>query len=152
MTVNLPVVKKIVIKVNCSRFSRIYSSLLKSGVSSVESLNIISRTLTNYYYRRAIEDGVEQIQKGIPLSEIIAKYPKIFPILTVQMIQVGEETGKTEMVLLKLAEFYEGEVDQLSKNMSSIIEPVLMIFIGSAVGFFAVSMLQPMYSIMDSIK
>jgi type IV pilus assembly protein PilC len=95
---------------------------------------------------------VNKIQKGIPLSGIIAEYPKIFPVLTIQMLQVGEETGKTEMVLLKLAEFYEGEVDQISKNMSSIIEPILMVFIGSAVGFFAVSMLQPMYSIMGSIK
>ncbi|MFA7319562.1 MAG: type II secretion system F family protein [Parcubacteria group bacterium] len=152
LAVNVPVVKKMVIKVNCSRFARIYSSLLKSGVPAVESLRIISRTLTNYYYRQAIEDSVNKIQKGIPLSGIIAEYPKIFPVLTIQMLQVGEETGKTEMVLLKLAEFYEGEVDQISKNMSSIIEPILMVFIGSAVGFFAVSMLQPMYSIMGSIK
>jgi type IV pilus assembly protein PilC len=69
-----------------------------------------------------------------------------------QMAQVGEETGKTETVLLKLAEFYEDEISQISKNMSSIIEPVLMIFIGGAVGFFAISMLQPMYSLMDNIK
>jgi type IV pilus assembly protein PilC len=68
------------------------------------------------------------------------------------MVQVGEETGKTETVLIKLAEFYENEVSQISKNISSIIEPVLMIVIGSAVGFFAVSMLQPMYSIMNNIK
>jgi len=152
LAVNIPVVKIMVIKVNCSRFARIYSSLLKSGVPAVEALKIISRTLTNFYYKKAILDGVEKIQKGIPLSSIIGEYPKIFPVLTIQMLQVGEETGKTESVLLKLAEFYEGEVDQMSKNMSSIIEPVLMIFIGSAVGFFAVSMLQPMYSIMDNIK
>jgi type IV pilus assembly protein PilC len=150
--INVPVIKNIVIKVNCSRFARIYSSLLKSGVSSIESLRIISRTLTNYYYKDALEDSVSQIQKGIALSRIIGDYPAIFPILMVQMIQVGEETGKTEAVLLKLAEFYEDEVTQLSKNMSSIVEPVLMIFIGSAVGFFAVSMLQPMYSIMDNIQ
>ena len=68
------------------------------------------------------------------------------------MIEVGEETGKIESVLLKLAEFYEEEVNQITKNMSSIIEPVLMLLIGSAVGVFAVSMLQPMYSMMDSIK
>lgn len=151
LSIKTPVVKNMVIKVNCSRFARIYSSLLKSGVPAMEALKIISHTLTNFYYRQAIEDGVEKIQKGVALSEIIGKYPKIFPILTIQMLQVGEETGKTDQILLKLAEFYEGEVDQLSKNMSSIIEPVLMIFIGSAVGFFAVSMLQPMYSIMDQI-
>ena len=68
------------------------------------------------------------------------------------MIQLGEETGKTDSVLLKLAQFYEAEISQISKNISSIVEPVLMIVIGSAVGFFAVSMLQPMYSLMDNIK
>lgn len=152
LAINIPVVSNIVIKVNCSRFARIYSSLLKSGVSVVESLRIISDTLTNYYYKDAIDDSVTKIQKGIVLSGIISKYPKIFPILVVQMIEVGEETGKTEEILLKLAEFYEDEVSQISKNMSSIIEPVLMVIIGSAVGFFAISMFQPMYSIMDNIK
>jgi len=96
--------------------------------------------------------GIEDVQKGISLSKVIEKNDKVFPVLMAQMAQVGEETGKTETVLLKLAEFYEDEITQISKNMSSIIEPILMIFIGGAVGFFAVSMLQPMYSLMDNIK
>lgn len=150
--INTPLVKNMVIKVNCSRFSRIYSSLLRSGVSSVESLKILSQTLTNFYYQNAMKDGMAKIQKGITLSEVISKYPRIFPVLVPQMLKVGEETGKTETVLLKLAEFYENEVTHLSDNMSSIIEPILMIIIGSAVGFFAISMLQPMYSIMENIK
>ncbi len=152
ISVYTPIVKNIIVKVNCARFARIYSSLLKSGVSVVEALEIISRTLTNYYYKEAFKLSVQEIQKGINLSKVIAKKPQIFPVLVVQMVEVGEETGMTESVLLKLAEFYESEVSQLSKNMSSIIEPILMIFIGSAVGFFAVSMLQPMYSIMNNIK
>jgi type IV pilus assembly protein PilC len=150
--INIPVIKNMVIKVNCARFSRIYSSLLRSGVPVVQALTIISNTLTNYYYKKAIMEGVEDVQKGISLSAVIEKNPKVFPLLMAQMAQVGEETGKTETVLLKLAEFYEDEVNQISKNMSSIIEPVLMIFIGGAVGFFAISMLQPMYSLMDNIK
>lgn len=152
LTINTPAVSNIVIKVNCARFARIYSSLLKSGVPITETLRILSNTLTNYYYQKAITEGLEQIQKGVNLSKVLEKYPKIFPVLVLQMIEVGEETGKTEQILLKLAEFYEGEVDQITKNMSSIIEPVLMVIIGSAVGFFAVSMLQPMYSLMDNIK
>jgi type IV pilus assembly protein PilC len=150
--INLPVIKNMVIKVNCARFARIYSSLLRSGVPVVQALTIISNTLTNYYYKTAVKAGIEDVQKGVSLSAVIEKNPKVFPVLMAQMAQVGEETGKTETVLLKLAEFYEDEISQISKNMSSIIEPVLMIFIGGAVGFFAISMLQPMYSLMDNIK
>jgi type IV pilus assembly protein PilC len=150
--INIPVISNMVIKVNCARFARIYSSLLRSGVPVVEALTIISNTLTNYYYKKAALEGIEDVQKGISLSKVIEKNDKVFPVLMAQMAQVGEETGKTETVLLKLAEFYEDEITQISKNMSSIIEPILMIFIGGAVGFFAVSMLQPMYSLMDNIK
>lgn len=152
ITINIPVIKNIIIKVNCARFARIYSSLLKSGVSVIDALNIVSNTLGNYFYKAAINDSVEKVQKGINLSKIIASYPKIFPPLVPQMIEVGEETGKIEMVLLKLAEFYEEEIEQITKNMSSIIEPILMMIIGVSVGFFAVAMLQPMYSLMENIK
>ena len=152
LAINIPLINNIVIKVNCARFARVYSSLLKSGVSVVEALRIVSRTLTNHYYKIAFEEGIEQVQKGVNLSKVIEKNSKVFPVLVVQMVEVGEETGKTESILLKLAEFYEEEVNNITKNMSSIIEPVLMVIIGSAVGFFAVSMLQPMYSIMDNIK
>jgi len=152
IAINMPMVNNIVIKINCARFSRIYSSLLKSGVPVIASLKIVSRTITNYYYKRTFEEAIEQVQKGVNLSKIIAKNKKAFPVLVSQMIEVGEETGKTEEILLKLAEFYEEEVSQLTKNLSSIVEPVLMMIIGSAVGFFAVSMMQPMYSIMENIK
>jgi len=148
---NIPLIKSVTIKVNNARFARIYSSLTKSGVSVIESLKIISRTLTNEYYRKAFAKISEEVQKGKPLHEELAKYPKLFPILTVQMMEVGEETGKTVDVLLSLAKFYEEEVDQLTKNLSSIIEPVLMVIIGTAVGFFAVSMILPMYSVMENM-
>ncbi len=148
----LPIVGNIIIKVNSARFSRIYSSLLKSGVSVLDSLTIVKKTLSNSYYRDALDDAISEIQKGVDLSTVILRYPRIFPVLVPQIIQVGEETGKTEMVLRKLAEFYEEEVSQITKNMSSIIEPVLMLLIGGGVGFFAVAMLTPMYSVMDNIK
>ena len=152
VTIHVPIFSPIVKQVNCARFARIYSSLLKSGVGSIEALKIISRTLTNYYYQQALLESVEEIQKGVNLSKALSDRQNIFPIMVSQIVQVGEETGKTEIVLLQLAEFYEEEVDQITKNMSSIIEPLLMVVIGGAVGFFAVAMLQPMYSLMDSIK
>lgn len=147
----IPVIKNIVVKVNTARFARIYGSLLRSGVPITESLNIISRTLTNRYYQEAFKKIGLGVQKGKPLHEELTAYPKLFPTLIVQMVEVGEETGKTVDVLSDIARFYEEEIDQLTKNLSSIIEPVLMVVIGSAVGFFAVSMIMPMYSIMDSL-
>lgn len=149
---NLPITKNITVKVNAARFCRIYSSLLRSGVSVVDSLLITSHTMTNYFFKQEIKKAVEQVQKGIGLSQILSSNAKVFPPLVFQMLEVGEETGKTEAVLLKLAEFYEDEVSQITKNLSSIIEPVLMLLIGGAVGFFAVSMLQPMYSVLENIK
>lgn len=148
----LPVVSNLVKKVNSARFGRIYSSLLRSGVTVVEALTIISKTLTNHFYKEALLGGVEKVQRGVPLSVILKEHPQLFPVIVYQITEVGEETGKTEEVLLRMAEFYEEEVDQITKNMSSIIEPVLMVLIGGAVGFFAVAMLQPMYSVMENIQ
>lgn len=147
----LPVVGDIVIKVNSARFSRILSSLLGSGVSLIESLTITSDTLGNYYYKKATKQAAIEVQRGITLSEVLMQYQSVFPFLVIQMVQVGEETGKTGEVLIKLAEFYEEEVEQITKNLSSIIEPVLMVLIGGAVGVFAVSIIQPIYSIMGQM-
>jgi type IV pilus assembly protein PilC len=152
ISLHLPAIKNLTIKVNSARFGRIYSSLLRSGVSVVDALSIISNTLTNHYYKEALQRGVDDVQKGVALSKIVSEYPKLFPVLVYQIIEVGEDTGKTEEVLLRMAEFYEEEVDQITKNLSSIIEPVLMVLIGGAVGFFAIAMLQPMYSVLDNIQ
>lgn len=148
----LPIVGSIIIKVNCARFARIYSSLLKSGIPVVHGLTIVSKTLGNVYYKDALAEAIAEVQKGVELSKVIGKYPHIFPILVTQILEVGEETGKTEAVLQRLAEFYEEEVSQITKNMSSIIEPILMLLIGGGVGFFAVAMLQPMYSVLENIQ
>jgi type IV pilus assembly protein PilC len=152
ISIKFPLFSPLVKQMNCARFARIYSSLLKSGVGAVDALKIISHTLTNYYYQKAILGSVEDIQRGVALSKILADHQDIFPIMVSQIVEVGEETGKTESVLLQLAEFYEAEVDQITKNLSSIIEPLLMVVIGASVGFFAVAMLMPMYSMMDTIK
>ncbi len=150
--IKIPLIKKIVVEVNCARFARIYSSLLRSGVSAIESLRILSNTLTNHYFKNVMLEALDEVQKGVNFSKVIKRNSNIFPVLVSQMMEVGEETGKTETVLLKLAEFYEEDIDQISKNMSSIIEPFLMVLIGGGVGFFAVSMLQPMYGLMENIK
>lgn len=147
----LPAIGKIISKINMARFSRTLSSMIASGVSIVKALDIISGTLGNTYYKDSIKNASIQVQKGIALSEVIGKYNKLYYPLMIHMIEVGEETGTLQETLKQVAEFYEDDVEQVTANLSSIIEPVLMLVIGGAVGFFAVSMIQPMYSIMGSM-
>jgi len=148
---HLPAIGKIVSKINMARFSRTLSSMISSGVSIVKALDIISETLGNTYYKDSVKDACQEVQKGIALSEVIRRYDSLYYPLMLNMIEVGEETGTLQETLKQVSEFYEDEVEQVTSNMSSIIEPVLMLVIGGAVGFFAVSMIQPMYSVMGSI-
>ena len=95
--------------------------------------------------------GAEEMRKGVKLSDILSKHTSLYPQVVVQMVEVGEETGKTAELLAKLADFFEEEVSGITKNLASVIEPALMLVIGAAVGFFAISMLQPMYSLLGNI-
>ncbi len=145
----LPTINGIIAKVNMARFSRTLSSMIASGISIVEALKIISDTLGNTYYKESAKDACQHVQKGIELSEVVGKYDKLYQPLMIHMIEVGEETGTLEDTLKQVAEFYESEIEQITSNLSSIIEPILMLIIGGAVGLFAISMIQPMYGIME---
>ncbi|MFW5885116.1 MAG: type II secretion system F family protein [Patescibacteria group bacterium] len=146
-----PVVGELITKVNSARFARILSSLLESGVSLVEALDITADTLGNLYFKEAVLEASKKVQKGVSLSDVLSDYEKVFPYLVIQMVQVGEDTGQTPEILFKLAEFYEDEVEQTTQNLSSVIEPILMVVIGAAVGFFAIAIIQPIYSMMELV-
>ncbi len=147
----LPVVGELVRQSNAAKTTRTLSSLLSSGVDMVEAIMITKDVLQNSYYKEVMGIAAERVQKGIPLSSVFVEREEIYPLLVGEMMEVGEETGKLSEMLLNVALFYEGEVDSATKNMSTIIEPLLMVFIGVSVGFFAVSMISPMYSVMSGI-
>jgi type IV pilus assembly protein PilC len=148
---NLPVLKTLLVKLNSARFARILSSLLDSGVSLVEALKITSDTLGNHYFKKSVQEASEEVQKGKALSEILSDKKSPFPFLVVKMIKVGEDTGKTPEILEKLAEFYEEEVSQTTQNLSSVIEPVLMVVVGLAVALFAIAIIKPIYSLIELV-
>jgi type IV pilus assembly protein PilC len=152
LTLKIPIVSGIVRKTNAAFTVRTLSSLIVSGVPIVQALEIVAGTLGNSYFRDAITEAAEKVKKGAKLSEAMKPYDKLYPVLVIQMIEVGEETGETSSILEKLADFFEEEVTNATKNLSSVIEPVLMLIIGGVVGFFAVSMIQPMYSMLGAIK
>jgi type IV pilus assembly protein PilC len=148
----IPIFSSIIKKTNSAYTVRTLGSLISAGIPIVRCLEITSGTLGNIYYKKAMLLAAEEIKKGAKLSQFLAGYQDIYPSLVVQMLAVGEETGQTSDMLSKLADFYEEEVARATKNLSVVIEPLLMIVVGILVGFFVVSMIQPMYSMLQSIK
>jgi type IV pilus assembly protein PilC len=114
-------------------------------------LKITSDTMTNIYYQKALADAADKVKIGVDLVVALEKYPKLFTSMVTQMIQVGEESGTMEKVLAQVANFYETEVDDTMKNLSSIIEPILVIVIGAIVGVLAVGLILPIYNIGQNI-
>src|SRR3990167_5541172 len=141
-----PLLSDLVRKTNSATTLRTLSSLIATGVPIVRGLEITSRVVGNVFFGEALEQAAKEVAKGAKVSDSLAKHEKLYPILVTQMVSVGEETGESSEILAKLAEFYEEEVTQVTKNLASVIEPLLMLVIGGVVGFFAVSMISPMYS------
>ncbi len=149
---HIPIVKNMVKQVNAARTARTLSSLVSSGVDIVIAISVTKDVLQNSYYKKVLSEIESVIQKGGLVSAVFSSHQDLYPVFVSEMVAVGEETGKIGDMLLSVANFYEEEIDQKTKDMSSVIEPFLMIFIGLAVGFFAISVITPIYSIGQSIS
>ena len=136
---------------NLARFTLTLSSLLKSGMPIVEALKICGNSMTNRYYSKAVLAASERVKGGMQLSMALKKFPDLFPNLSVQMIMVGEESGTMDNVLKELNSFYEEELDQFVKNLSSIFEPIMVVFIGIVVGILALALITPIYNISQNV-
>lgn len=148
---HMPLIKGLVQKTNSARTTRTLSSLLSSGVPYVRSIEITGNVVQNSFYKEVIKKAEKNIQLGLPVAKVFEENVKLFPVFVSEMIAVGEETGELAQMLMKVASYYEAEVDNQTKNMSTIIEPFLMIIIGAGVGFFAVSMISPMYGLVEGL-
>ncbi len=146
-----PIIGELIKKANAARTGRTLSSLLSSGVDMVEAIGITGDVIQNSYFKDVLRAAGEEVQKGMPLSHSFKKEGSPYPSLVGEMVEVGEETGKLSGMLGEVSVFYETEVEEATKNLSTIIEPFLMIIVGVVVGFFAVSMISPTYSLLDNI-
>jgi type IV pilus assembly protein PilC len=146
----VPVFGKITLMKDYSSFSRTLSLLINAGVPIVDALNIVSVTMSGMPLRRAIQEAARQVEKGNSLSSFF-KSNSAFPPLIGQMMGVGEETGKTDEVLERVAVYYEGEVNNLVKGLSSALEPLILVILGVMVGFLIISVITPIYKLTSAI-
>ena len=151
VSIRLPIIGQIIKEVQSARTARTLSSLLSAGVEIIMALDVTIDVLQNHLYKDALKRARTAIEKGESMSKEFGEYSHLYPSFVSEMVAVGEETGKISEMLVNAATYYENEVDQKTKDLSTIIEPVLMIIIGAGVGFFAISMLAPTYSLVDYI-
>lgn len=147
----LPMVKELIKKVAIARFARTFSALMGAGVAVLEALNVTAHAVGNVVYEEALISAAEEVKNGKNLSNVIEANP-LFPAIVAQMLAVGEETGQTDTVLVKVADFYEEEVDVAIDGVSAIIEPVMIVLMGSMVGLIAASVMTPIAGLAQSIK
>ena len=151
VSMHLPVIGLLVRETYSARASRTLSSLLSSGVEMLTAISISGEVVGENAFGAVLKDAEAQVRKGEPLSKAFEENQKLYPIFVSEMILVGEETGKVADMLGQVAEYYETDVEERTKDLSTIIEPILMLFIGVFVGVFALSMIAPIYSLSSKI-
>lgn len=150
--IKVPAVGAIVRKVAIARFTRTFSALIGAGVAVLEALDVTSRAVGNVVYEESLREATKRVQNGEVLSRIIAERDDLYPPIVAQMLSVGEETGQTDKVLIKVADFYEEEVDTAIDGVSSIIEPVMIVAMGGVIALVAVSVMGPITSMAGQVK
>lgn len=147
----IPIFGKIIKMVNLARMNRALSSLVHSGIPIVDALAITSDVLGNVRYKDVLKNAISNVKAGEQLGKAIRPYRRLFPAMEVDMIEVGEESGKLADVLMYLAKFYEGEVNKATKNMAQLIEPIMLVIVGIVVGGIVFAVLMPIYQLSQSI-
>lgn len=147
-----PIISKIVKKVAVARFTRTFSALIGAGVAVLEALDTTAKAVGNKVYEESLTNAARRVQNGEVLSKIIAEDENLYPPIVAQMLSVGEETGQTDKVLVKVADFYEEEVDTAISGLSSTIEPVMIVLMGGMVGLIAASVMLPITGLSNQIK
>ncbi|HSX06417.1 MAG TPA: type II secretion system F family protein [Candidatus Saccharimonadia bacterium] len=150
LMLKIPVVKTLITKVAIARFSRTFSSLMAAGVGVLDALAVTGGAIGNKVIEQELANAAQQVKEGKQLSEVLANSPH-FPRIVSQMLAVGEETGKTDVVLVKVADFYEEEVSVAIDGLTSVIEPVMIIFMGAGVGLIAASVMGPIANLSTHI-
>ncbi|HIK56381.1 MAG TPA: type II secretion system F family protein [Synechococcales cyanobacterium M55_K2018_004] len=147
----MPLFGDLIQKSATARFCRTFGALSRSGVPILTSLEIVRDTAGNQVIANAVDEARREVQSGGMISLALQR-EQVFPVMAIQMISIGEETGEIDTMLMKVADFYEDEVEQAVKALTSIMEPLMIVFLGGMVGSILVAMYLPMFAVMDQIK
>ena len=150
-SLKMPLFGDLIQKSCTARFCRTFGALSRSGVPILTSLEIVRDTAGNQVIANAVDEARREVQSGGMISLALQR-EKVFPIMAIQMMSIGEETGEIDTMLMKVADFYEDEVEQAVKALTSIMEPIMIVFLGGMVGSILVAMYLPMFAVMDNIK
>jgi type IV pilus assembly protein PilC len=151
VTLGIPLIGKMVRDYNLANFCRTLGLLLKSDIKVVEAVNTTADSLSNLAYKNALKKIAQEVIKGEEISKHLEKNTHLFPPMLTQMIAVGEKTGNLSETFLYISDFYEEELDEVVKNLSVVLEPILMVMMGVIVGFVAVSIITPIYSVTQNL-
>ena len=151
MLLKLPITKDLVTKSCLANFSRTLSSLNSAGVPILEALMISKRTLGNRVFQRIADKMNTEIQAGQPIYKVLALEDKVIPIMFTSMFRIGEETGELSEMVDKLADFYEDEVSTSVKSLTSVLEPLMIVFVAIVVAFILIAMYLPMFNMMSTV-
>ncbi len=146
LTLRIPVFGNLIKKMQLAQFGRILSMLLVSGVSIIDALKIVSMSLGNPVFSKAISSSIDQVAKGVPIAVPLAA-TGVFPLLYIRMISTGEQTGNLDKVLADMGRFYEEEVNEITGNLTKLMEPLILLIVGGLVMFLAIAVYLPIYNI-----
>jgi Type II secretory pathway, component PulF len=150
MKLKLPIIKGTTAKIVTSRFTRTLSTLMSSGIPLLRSMEVVSRVVNNKVVEDKLISGIEDIRRGVPLSRMI-KDIEIFPPMVDSMVKIGEESGALDDILLKTADFYDEEVDVALTRLTSMLEPLMIVFMALIIGFIVIAMYLPMFEVINTI-
>ncbi len=150
MKLKLPIIKGTTAKIVTSRFTRTLSTLMSSGIPLLRSMEVVSRVVNNKVVEDKLISGIEDIRRGVPLSRMI-KDIEIFPPMVDSMVKIGEESGALDDILLKTADFYDEEVDVALTKLTSMLEPLMIVFMALIIGFIVIAMYLPMFEVVNTI-
>ncbi|GAB4157413.1 MAG: type II secretion system F family protein [Candidatus Dojkabacteria bacterium] len=148
LLLKMPIFGELITKIQITQFTRVLSLLLKSGLSIVESLRLTAQALSNIHFKNAIMETKEEVEKGVPMATPLAR-SEYFPLIVSQMVAVGEESGAIDMVLDKMSEYYNSEVEVMTSNLTTLLEPLILIVMGGVIAFVAFAVYMPMFSLVE---